>query len=72
MAHVPASRRVCFGVGCRVAHARPLSNTPKVYPLLVFPIAIFAHKHEGFLRNPKNLIPGTNKQVSPMDRGLVG
>lgn len=49
--------------------SRPLSflhahvSINQVYPLLVFPIAIFQHEHEGFLRNPKRIIPGTTKQV---------
>jgi hypothetical protein len=36
----------------------------EIYPLLIFPIAVFDHgKYEGFMRNPKDLIPGTKKQV---------
>lgn len=45
----------------------------EVYPLLVFPITVFRHEHEGFLRNPKeeDLIPGTQKQMM-FDLGVYG
>jgi hypothetical protein len=36
----------------------------EIYPLLIFPIAIFDHgKYQGFLRNPKNLVPGKKFEV---------
>lgn len=58
----------CMDVCSRIVLSHHHTKTPQqVYPLLIFPIAIFHHEHEGFLRNPKNLIPGTKKQVRPAE-----
>lgn len=41
----------------------------EIYPLLIFPIAVFDHgKYEGFMRNPKNKIPGKKYEVRSRGR----
>ena len=44
----------------------------EIYPLLIFPIALFDHgKHEGLQRNPKKLLPGRKYQMF-FDLGVYG
>jgi delta24-sterol reductase len=44
----------------------------EIYPLLIFPIAIYDHgEHEGFLRNPKDKVPGKKYQMF-FDLGAYG
>lgn len=45
----------------------------EVYPLLIFPIAVFDHgpAHEGFLRNPTNKVKGKSFEMF-FDLGVYG